>query len=292
MINLLKKVLLGISLISTIIAADDQILQPPWVGVPYMSHPLGEGMGSSGDWDKQVRYRTDGFDCQTYVETVLAWQSVDNQCDWHCQLDKIRYGGQSANYKHRLHFTSWQWNPAMIRQHYVEAIMDAVDTQAHVHSHVIATTLTPRAWAIRQLTALTHVQALSLEESQDIQRYAQYWPEQASTMVSVWYQSDVMEDTQLQSAWVAALPDVSVVEWVTPNPQYFKALVDTPLDVVHMGFLLKHDGHLVLLHASSLQKEIVSEDFMAYWQLHAKWGVNILKVVNPQITIYMAPTAE
>ena len=69
-----------------------------YLGRPYVADPLGEGAG----YDADPLIRTDAFDCQTYVETVLACGDVT-------RLTKIRYAGGVADFAHRNHFFTADW---------------------------------------------------------------------------------------------------------------------------------------------------------------------------------------
>ena len=71
-----------------------------YLGVPYVADPLGEGMG----YDSDPLIRDDAFDCQTFVETVLACGNVD-------RLNRIRYAGGKISFENRNHFFTADWLP-------------------------------------------------------------------------------------------------------------------------------------------------------------------------------------
>ena len=80
------------------------------LGVPYVRDPLGEGRAP--DPDPLARY--DGFDCQTYVEEVLALALSADPADAGRVRAAIRYGAGPIDYAHRRHFTELQWLPGNI----------------------------------------------------------------------------------------------------------------------------------------------------------------------------------
>ena len=60
-----------------------------FLGTPYILNPLGEG--NSGTVSKNPLYRFDAFDCQTFVETVLAKSLTGTDADFKNMMNKIRY---------------------------------------------------------------------------------------------------------------------------------------------------------------------------------------------------------
>lgn len=76
-----------------------------FIGKPYIKSPLGEG----GD---SPRLRFDGFDCMTFVETVLALSIADSPEDVQSKLDAIRYKDGIVGFHSRNHFVSADWLPS------------------------------------------------------------------------------------------------------------------------------------------------------------------------------------
>ena len=72
-------------------------------GRPYLAFPLGEGQ--LGKFDQRPLYRWDGFDCQTFVEVVLAAVFANDCADMLNNVIKLRYfGSHRVNYLFRNHF--------------------------------------------------------------------------------------------------------------------------------------------------------------------------------------------
>lgn len=69
-----------------------------YLGVPYVTNPLGEN--AAPDTDPLIRF--DAFDCVTFVETVLADGDVN-------KLNKIRYADGVPNFMTRNHFIETDW---------------------------------------------------------------------------------------------------------------------------------------------------------------------------------------
>ncbi len=73
-----------------------------FLGRPYIPSPI--------DDEKDKLLRLDGFDCVTFVETVLAFSLADSNEDVIERLRTIRYSKQ-ISFATRRHFTSIDWYP-------------------------------------------------------------------------------------------------------------------------------------------------------------------------------------
>jgi cell wall-associated NlpC family hydrolase len=80
------------------------VLSHHFLGHPYKSNPL---IGSS-DTPEVFTASLDGFDCVTYIETVLALARASNVDDFTEWLRKIRYEQGRIQWKRRNHYmTGW-----------------------------------------------------------------------------------------------------------------------------------------------------------------------------------------
>jgi hypothetical protein len=77
-------------------------------GKPYLINALGEGLQSK--YDQCPRYRTNAFDCLTFVTTVTALALSDNFKLFKNCLAEVRYQNGQFHYLKRNHFTSLDWN--------------------------------------------------------------------------------------------------------------------------------------------------------------------------------------
>ncbi|MEY3282123.1 MAG: N-acetylmuramoyl-L-alanine amidase-like domain-containing protein [Acidobacteriota bacterium] len=81
-----------------------ELVSEQLLGRPYLTRPL---IGSPTTREALVS-RVDGFDCVTFVETVLALASVDSAADFTHQLAAIRYRDAEIAWANRLHYaTEW-----------------------------------------------------------------------------------------------------------------------------------------------------------------------------------------
>lgn len=227
-----------------------------WIGQPYMPHPLGEG--DEGQIDRQVRFRVDGFDCQTYVETTLAQVMAGEDGDWHKVLDILRYGGREPSYAHRLHFVSADWNPWLHELSVLEDMTPQLAV-AGVKGRMVSATLAPQAWFVA-----TQCQG-NLDLCQGKQTLVSAWPDQRWVSLYVLPIQGLCDDQgNLRPTWVAALPSVSVVEWVSLEPDHWRERIGSPLLVEHMGFLFKRGDRVWFRHASTTSHQVEDIDLVDY----------------------------
>jgi len=73
-----------------------------FLGRPYISNPLSEG-------EPSPRIRFDGFDCMTYVETILSLAISEKSGLVLPNLDKIRYKNGEVSFHTRNHFVCADW---------------------------------------------------------------------------------------------------------------------------------------------------------------------------------------
>lgn len=80
------------------------------LGRPYLKNgPLGEG--ANAEYDQDPLYRTDGFDCTTFVETMIALARSYTPDDFLDQLTQIRYQNGNIDFVSRNHFVEIDWIP-------------------------------------------------------------------------------------------------------------------------------------------------------------------------------------
>ena len=105
-----------------------------FVGVPYTDLPLGDGEQGP---EPGPRFRTDGVDCQTYVETVLAMANGRSLDQAKAILDDIRYADGKPSFQSRNHFTEAQWLPANARKGYLADEVPALDRRAPAETLIL-----------------------------------------------------------------------------------------------------------------------------------------------------------
>lgn len=90
------------------------------LGASYQSGALGEGPG--GEYDRNPLYRFDQFDCETYVDTVIALSLANNFLEFKKNLNQIRYKRSYIDFFQRNHFPSADWIPNNKRKGYIQEL--------------------------------------------------------------------------------------------------------------------------------------------------------------------------
>ncbi len=85
------------------------------LGRPYLIHPL---IGSPAQPEQFVT-RMDGFDCVTYLETVLALAQARDVESYLQRLRTLRYDGGEISYAKRLHYTT-DWHHAHVQRGWLQ----------------------------------------------------------------------------------------------------------------------------------------------------------------------------
>lgn len=80
------------------VQSDYKYIGQEYLGATYLSNPLGEGLPPDSD----PIFRTDAFDCTTFVETAMANGDVN-------VLTQIRYKDGKIDFLNRNHFIESDW---------------------------------------------------------------------------------------------------------------------------------------------------------------------------------------
>jgi hypothetical protein len=233
-----------------------------FLGVPYTDLPLGDG--DSGP-EPGPLFRTDGVDCQTYVETVLAMANASSLDHAKAILTDIRYANGKPSFQTRNHFTEAQWLPANARKGYLK---DAVPT---LNRRAPAETLT---LVKSQWTQVPALQRLTTAEIPDGKYLVRYLP---------------LEEARKRGNDIPSGTIVMVVREHDPN---------RVVRISHMGFVLRSENGLVVRHASTgKERAVLDEPFDAFVQRqteYKKWkvvGLALARPVEASARVSKMPTA-
>ncbi len=220
-----------------------------FVGVPYTDLPLGDG--DSGP-EPGPLFRTDGVDCQTYVETVLAMANATGLDQAKAVLTDIRYADGKPSFQTRNHFTEAQWLPANARKGYLRDAVPALDKRAPAET----LTLAKSEWT--QIPALKRLASANIPDGKYQVRYLP------------------LEEAGKRSKSIAPGTIVMVVREYDPG---------RVVRISHMGFVLSTDAGLVVRHASTgKERAVLDEPFDAFLQRqteYKKWKVVGVALARP-----------
>lgn len=193
---------------------------------PYVVDPLGEG--EAGDVSKGPLYRFDGFDCTTFVETVLALALSSEPQEFTQTLNKIRYKDGRVSYQTRNHFPSVDWIPNNSRAGFVK---DITGTIAGSKAKWSQTWIEKDNWFRMKGTDFLQMSRGFKKELGKIPYISK-------------------EDLKNNRALEDRIPSGAIFHVVRPNWN-LKKDIGTELDVSHMGFLIRENGVLYMVHASN-----------------------------------------
>jgi hypothetical protein len=245
-----------------------------FLSVPYCGDALGEG--GSGKFDQDPLCRTDGFDCQTFVETVIVMSRATDQKSFESEMNKIRYAMGKPAYEMRLHFSETQWIPENQRRGYFKDITE--DFLPCVEQDVtVDMNKWYRAKTMENLNVANRSEDL-LEEFQTLA--ADIEPESiAFTYLRV---ADIDEEI------LQAIPSESIIVFVKKNTSSVGA---DPIMVTHMGLVIDTPNGKVLRHATpmkdykkvtdiSLAEYIIKFKSQATAEKFPAVGIKILKITK------------
>jgi hypothetical protein len=220
-----------------------------FVGVPYTDLPLGDG--ESGP-EPGPLFRTDGVDCQTYVETVLAMANAGSLGQAKSILDDIRYADGKPSFQSRNHFTEAQWLPANTRKGYLADEVRALDRRAPVST----LTLVKEQWA--QVPALKRLASANIPDGKYRVRYLPL-------------------DQVLKHAKEIAPGTVSMVVRENDPARVVR--------ITHMGFVVRTKDGLAIRHASTGKEHAVIDEpldaFVRRQSEYKKWKVAGIALARP-----------
>lgn len=221
-----------------------------FLGRPYLLGPTGEGPKAL--FDQNPMYRTDQFDCLTYVETVLALVKSNNVNEFSHNLKKIRYHSTEYSFLYRNHFTELDWNPQNQRNGYIKDVTQALFPQ----DYKFAVIMNNKPEWFKRLPA-SSLKLFVKPSKEKIQ----------SLLTNLHDLSKQTQTTQVKIAYIPLtaffdnhgkpiqamfdrIPDGSIIEIVRPNWDLRK-LLGTHIVVSHLGFGLRINHVLMFREASS-----------------------------------------
>ena len=246
---------------------------------PYLADPLGEGTGARYDGDP--RLRLDGFDCTTFVETVIAISKSRNSAETSRRMDRIRYRKGRVGFETRNHFPDVDW----IRNNTQAKILKDITSTVDADATMIAEALIEKdEWykllSIERLSGipetekearLTELRGLSVHHGKQLSRVP-YLDKRA-----------IVARPEI----LARIPSGSVINIVRPNFDATKG-AGTHMNITHQGFAFHKSGVVYFRHASptkdpvtgkgKVKEELLLDYVTATLSSPSIGGINILSV--------------
>jgi hypothetical protein len=261
-------------------------------GAPYRLGALGEG--SKARYDQFPRYRVDAFDCDTYVNTVLAL-ALANSVDMFKQCNAFnRYKNGEVSYINRNHFTSIDWNKNNQQRgvllditlsihnskhqsvaQFAKAIIDKPNWYAHKTLKVIRlfnTTSSINQNRLAELKSKGHSLGITLSKIPYIPLATLFLP-------------NGEPDLYLFSQ----IPNGSVIEIVRPNWD-LRSQIGTALNVSHLGFAIRIKDQLYFREASSHEGKVIDVPLIGY--LKEAQNSPTIKGINIEVIVPKTPAVD
>ncbi len=239
----MKKITLNLLIISLILFIKTVALAKPtlnlYLDMPYILNPLGEGPTSP--YAPKPLLREDGFDCTTYVETVLArYYAQNSKTKFNNNLMLLRYIDGKIDFFSRAHLMEFQWIPNAIKYNFIRAYPLAHTKNTNFNINL-------RQWFL-QNTSVKHKDSIYIQK-------ANQQPEKI--VASVPY----IPAKKITSVLLNNLPDFMLVFFIKSLPANSWAGQNQAQELItHMGILINNK----LYHASIRNKKVQQIDLLEY----------------------------
>ena len=270
------------------IAERVELISRRFVGKPYCLGALGEGR--DGEFDQSPLYRTDAFDCVTFVNTVLALALSNTLTTFQNKLKHLNYRNGQVAYQKRLHFISADWNPGNAEAGYIKDITREVATIAgQPYTVTLAKALIDRpSWFMqRSLVDIKLLQPVKKSYVTELlESLHNFSKEVAAEEVATPYlplSALFNEAGKANQHLFEHIPSGCVLEIVRPDWDLSKE-IGTHLNISHVGFAIRHsDDELIYREASSIHKRVIDVPLVDY--LRDRIGSPTIKGINIQSII-------
>lgn len=241
-------------------------LSAQFLGRPYLLGALGEG--SEGSYDQSPLYRTDAFDCETFVDTVLALALANHSDQFKRRINQIRYDKAQISFIHRNHFTCLDWNINNQRLGVLKDITRTFKNKNHQPVAQIARALIDKpAWYQHKSTRDIRINHLSAAEKLNrldaLKREGNQLLSGTSEIPYIPLTALFDHDGKPDQFLFNQIPNGAIIEIIRPNWNLSQT-IGTHLNVSHLGFAIREKGVLVFRQASSTYQKVVDVPLISY----------------------------
>jgi hypothetical protein len=237
-----------------------------FINRPYILFPLGEG--ANDEFNQRPLYRTDVFDCETFVDTVLALAHASDLESFKKHINEIRYQDGQPNFLTRNHFTHIDWNQSNQDKSYVKNITPDITRQGKPIAVTETTYINKRNWykhlkpiviylkegsTTHKAQQLAKLQKLGFESLKNQNSQLQYLP----------FEQLFDENQKMRQEILKQIPQGSIIEIVRPNWNLEKQ-IGTRLDISHLGFAIWKNDILYFRNASSIEHQVIDIPLETY----------------------------
>ncbi len=255
-----------------------------FLGQPYLLGALGEG--PDGQFDKSPLYRSDAFDCVTYVATVVALANSRNLQEFKKTMPKVDYKDGIVKYINRNHFTSVDWNKNNEHSGYVRDITYKFhDKNGDPVAEIANTIINKPEWYNRkQANIIKTLKPLSPQQQTTLlttlRDQGKKLQKEKSVLLYLPLTKLFDQQGQPNTYIFDQIPSGSIIEIVRPNWNT-ENVMGTRVNVSHLGLAIRTKQGLMYREASSIEHKVVDEPLTEY--LKAYLDSPTIKGINVQL---------
>ncbi|MDR3504257.1 MAG: DUF1460 domain-containing protein [Legionella sp.] len=263
-----------------------------FIGVPYVLGSLGEG--PKARYDQFPQYRVDAFDCDTYVNTVVALALANSLPSFQQCMQQMRYSNGKVSYIQRTHFTGLDWNQYHQQEGIFKDITQTIKNKNKkpVAEMAIATIEKPNWYAYKTIETIRLQNANKAEQEKRLEELKAKGAKLKVSSENVPYlplaalfPGQNKPDLQL----FTQIPNGAIIEIVRPNWNV-RDKIGTSLNISHLGFAIWKDKVLYFREASSEYGKVVDVPLIDYLKDALKSPT--IKGINIQVIVPNQPMAN
>ncbi|VEG91898.1 N-acetylmuramoyl-L-alanine amidase-like domain-containing protein [Legionella spiritensis] len=266
-----------------------EVISAQFLGKPYLLGALGEGKNAR--YDQSPLYRTDAFDCETFVTTILAIALADDSLTFQHCLRQLRYNQGQCRFLQRNHFTGLDWNQNNQKQGFVKDItMSITDANQNVVAQTASAMIDKPSWY--QHFTTDNVKLAKPDHKEQMKRLTELKKKGStlqrtrSTLPYLPLSALFNKKGQANQHLFSRIPNGAIIEIVRPNWDLTRQ-IGTHLNVSHLGFVFRKNDSLIFRHASSQSDGVVDVSLIDY--LRNALTSPTIKGINVQIVVPKKP---
>ncbi len=237
-----------------------------FLGKPYLLGALGEG--PQGYYDNTPLYRTDAFDCETYVDTVLALAFAHDTTSFKQRIRQIRYKDGHVSFIRRNHFTCLDWNQNNQKQGFLNDITTTLhDKDGHSIAKIAPALIDKPGWYQHFSTTIIRINHASSTEQvtrlASLKRKGAQLPLTLSTIPYIPLTALFNKSGQANQSLFKQIPNGAIIEIIRPNWDLTQQ-IGTHLNVSHLGFAIWKNNVLMFRAASSVDHCVMDVPLIDY----------------------------
>jgi len=265
------------------------MISESFLGTPYLLGALGEG--PKGRFDQSPLYRTDGFDCETFVDTVLAVAFGHDLASFQQNINHIRYRQGNVDFLTRNHFMSLDWDGNNQKQGYIKDITQTFRNKNNKPVALMAVALIDKpSWyqhfSINNIKLNKATEAERATRLKELQSEGSRLPKTEARIAYIPFTALFDKNNEPDTRLFAQIPDASIIEIVRPNWDLEKQ-IGTHLNVSHLGFAFWKGETLIFRQASSLEHKVIDIPLIDY--LDSIRSSPTIKGINVQAILPQKP---